>query len=1008
MSEISNYSFDAQGVLRKFASKVRFNRVLYGGHERDLEEYGRFFTFAGDAPIFMGAASDCMKNNWCYQAKRGVLQSGIALTPGVHFGGKKDGYGRWFHNAGDILASWHHGYMDYTLSDVSSYFPEKEIALEVYPLQKHDGYLVHYNIIADAEIFFCAILGGMTDYIGRFDPMESSSRDFQLSDCDDCAASLKGNYGRLDHTAGKDWVIAGCNFNAELSTDAASAAMEGSPSRAAIPHDGKAAILKFIRHLAPGERLEGDLVVLYNGSEEVLKYYLETDRRSEIVAGIRSKYNGIKMQTPDQRLNATVIDQQIALDAAYHAPTFFHGAIGYHAPFLGWRGWYGGSLAGWFERMRMATRAHLATQVKKNGEEKVWYDGADRPDLDHEGTQYHHLLNSYGKLTAMLYMEDIYDMQEVFVDMVLHYLERSCDLELGSEIFDAMSEILAWEERILDPDNDGLYQSFLNTWISDGHVYNGGGCTQASCYNFAANTLMAQLGRKIGRDTEVFVKRAEKIRNAVNAILWQEDKGVFAEYIDTIGNKLLHPAPELSTIYLASESNLATPEQMEHSLEYTEKYIRSVTTINRNGRLAYSSAWLPKKYSTCGLFTAENAALALAYFRCFRKGAALQLLDGLLDAFAMSQSPGGISHVLTAKGTGDGGDWDFTDVSSPYLRTLVEGLWGVRFHLLEDLLEIAPQLPDVWDNASMEIPGVRIEYCKNSAGMVLTVNTSVAGTKKISFAGNITIKSVSAAAEINTGFYGSTPLTTVVWQNCGTLEIVYSGTAANAAAPALLTGIPEAPQRKAVPEKLENVDLSKVFNVELGKIFEQKYLSPRPAGYSIGSRINGRYAWEWNHFGHNEVVVNDEPLRNAPGGVFTTNRNWSFVTPASGNNAACVSVWDNFPTSMDVELAGNANELVLFMFGSTNAMQSFVVNARVKVNYLDGTNEQCDLIEQINFDDIMVPAFQQQFERFYWANGNHGIIVRIPLDKTRELAGFTVEAVANEVIAGLLGAALAR
>ena len=75
MQEISRYSIDSNGDLLKFGSTTRFNRVLYGGHDKDKENYGKFFTFAGDAPIFMGAASDCLKNNWCYQAKCGVLKS---------------------------------------------------------------------------------------------------------------------------------------------------------------------------------------------------------------------------------------------------------------------------------------------------------------------------------------------------------------------------------------------------------------------------------------------------------------------------------------------------------------------------------------------------------------------------------------------------------------------------------------------------------------------------------------------------------------------------------------------------------------------------------------------------------------------------------------------------------------------------------------------------------------------------------------------------------------------
>ena len=1009
MADICNYSFDAQGVMSKVGSQRKFNRVIYGGHERDQQDYGRFFTFAGDVPIFMGAVSDCLKNNWCYQAKRGVLQSGILLTPGVTFGGARDAYGRWFHEAQDVVSRWHHGYMEYELSHVASYFPEKEISLQVYPLQKHDGYLVHYNIIADSEIVFCAVLGGMTDYIGRFDPLESKVRELTLADCQDAAAAISGNYATITHTTSGDRICCGCNFDAQILTDTAEAALEATPTLAAVPHTGLPQVVKFIKHLAPGQRMEGDLVVLYNSDEATLQYYLAADRRSEIVADIRKKHANIKMQTPDLRLNATVIDQQIALDAAYHTPSFFHGAIGYHAPFLGWRGWYGGTLAGWFERIRSAARANLATQIKPCGEEKVWYDGADRPDLDHEGTQYHHLLDSYGKLTAMLYKEDIYNMQEVFVDMLLHYFNCSCDLELAEEVFDALSEILDWEERIMDPDNDGLYQNFLNTWISDGHVYNGGGCTQASCYNFAANTLMVQLGRKLKLDTTVFEKRAEKIRNAVNSILWQEDKGVFAEYIDTIGNKLLHPEPELSTIYLASESNLATPEQMLRSLEYTEKHIRSVMTMNRQGRLAYSSAWLPKKYSTCGIFTAENAALALAYFKSYRKDAALQLLDGLLDAFALSQSPGGISHVLTAKGLGDGGDWDFTDVSSPYLRLIVEGLWGIRFYRLNDVIEIAPQLPDKWQQASLELCNIKLEYQKNSDGTTLEITTALPDTKRIVFAGDVKVTTSDNTVKIGKDLYDEIPLTVVLWSGCGTLKISVSEAGILPQIPQLVTGIPEAPVYPAVPEKLDFVDLSKLFNAELTRIFNQKFLSPRPQGYSIGARINGRYAWEWNHFGHNAVVIDDTPLRNAPGGVFTLpGGKWSFPTPAAGCNAVCVSMWDNFPTAITIPLAGKAKELVLFMFGSTNAMQSFVTNARLTVDYENNGHEQCDLTAQVNFDDFMVTAVQQQFERFYWANGNHGLIVRIPLNPSFELKKVSIEAIANEIIAGLLAAASAR
>ncbi len=1013
MSELSCYQVEESGIWRRFGSSERFNRVLYGGHNSD-QDVKRFFTFAGDTPIFMGAMSDYLKNTWCYQAKLGVLQSGLALTPGVTDLsadlGAHDNYSRWFHTASDVVSSWRHGYMEYELAHFSPWFPETRTRLEVYPLQEHDGFLVHYDILADGEVIFCAALGGITDFIGRFDSPETENREFRRCDCDGNRASQSDGIGRITDAAGTVTLWAGNDFGATLEVDASAAALEKYPSLALPPHAGEPAILKFVRHLAPGERLTGNLVVLAGGDGQTLQNYLAADPRAAIAAAIQNKTRGIVMTTPDRRLDTVINDQQIALDASYHRPTFFHGAVGYHAPFLGWRGWYAPTLAGWFDRVRGAVEAHLGTQVHAAGAEKVWYDGADRPDLDHEGTQYHHLENSAGKLTALLHRDDIYDMQEVAVDMIFHYLERTGDLELGAKIFDALAAVLAWEERILDPDGDGLYQNFLNTWISDGHVYNGGGCAQASFYNYAANFEMVRLGDRLGRDTAVFAARAAHIRQALHEKLWLEQDGIFAEYIDTVGSQLVHPSPELSTLYLASESGAATAEEVVRGLAFSEHAIRNILTMNRRGRLAYSANWLPKKYSTCGIFPAENAALALAYFRCFRKIEALRILDGLLDAFALSHSPGAVAHVLTAHASNDDGDWDFTDVTSTFLRLTVEGLWGVRFRRLSGQVEIAPQLPDAWAQAELRLVDLSIQFRRDENGRThWVVDTPLAEAKRITLPGaahSIRVNGVAAA----TSAYNcaGVALRSLELRGAGRFEIEFEADTPAAAPAALRTEMRVRPQGAAVPEKFEHIDCTKFFNVEINALFDRQFRSPRPAGYSIGARRNGRYAWEWTHYGHNAVKLDDTRLRQAPGGIFRLDSGWSFPTPAAGCNAAAISIWENFPTQLEIPLDGRARELVMFLFGATNAMQNSVVNAAADVIYGDGTTARLKLVHPENFDDLLVPALQQTFERFYWSDGAHGMVIRMPLDPAQELTGLRLTAVANEVIVGLLGAALVR
>jgi len=150
--------------------------------------------------------------------------------------------------------------------------------------------------------------------------------------------------------------------------------------------------------------------------------------------------------------------------------------------------------------------------------------------------------------------------------MLLHYLERTGDLELAKELFEDIKGVLDWEERILDPDKDGLYQNFLNTWISDGHSYNGGGCAQASAYNYHANLMIAKVARNLGYPDKVFKERAEKILKSIQDTLWLPSKGVIAEFIDTVGNKLIHPSPELSTIYRLN--NVRTRCIVERQCDY--------------------------------------------------------------------------------------------------------------------------------------------------------------------------------------------------------------------------------------------------------------------------------------------------------------------------------------------------------------------------------------------------------------------------------------------------------
>jgi hypothetical protein len=572
---------------------------------------------------------------------------------------------------------------------------------------------------------------------------------------------------------------------------------------------------------------------------------------------------------------------------------------------------------------------------------------------------------------------------------------------------------------------------------------------------------------------------------ALNEKLWLKNEGVFAEYVDTIGNCLKHPEPELSTIYLAVDCGAANMFQAARMFRYINNRLRHETTA-RNGKLFYSSNWYPKKYSTCGLFPAENIHLALAYFQCGLKGQGFEILQGLSDAFMNSRYPGCLSHVLVGRGAADLGDLDFSDVTSMYLRLIVEGLFGIRFKLLDQAIEIAPGFPVDWTHAKCSLRDASLDYhrngneenfnfyCESQYKKKFKIPLRSTDVESVFLNGELIIYELEAAisssfiiietelsgrlhlrinhgtnalpempVEVIKGIQGNefifeikngnivdwheesdklevfnlsgNRITGKIPEEAGTYTLFLHVTCGEFSTWSPVDLIVEQKEiaigtDKSIqmpPENFEPLDICKSFNCSLDQLHNLEYMSPRPEGYSIGARLNGRYAWEWNHHGHNKIEIDDSVLRKC-GGVFQSSSGIRFSTPESGNNVACASIWDNFPERLNIGLNGKASELAVFMIGSTNSMQSYVVNAKIIVKYKNGTKEEVSLINPDNFDDWLQPALQAENETVYFSNCNHGIVQRIKLEPNLELDEVSVEAVANEIIIGILGISIAR
>ena len=100
------------------------------------------------------------------------------------------------------------------------------------------------------------------------------------------------------------------------------------------------------------------------------------------------------------------------------------------------------------------------------------------------------------------------------------------------------------------------------------------------------------------------------------------------------------------------------------------------------------------------------------YFKLGLKEDGMKILKGIADCYFTGKNPGMAPHVQSARGTSDLGDLDFTDVSSTYLRLVVEGLFGIRIDNLEGFVHIQPGFPAEWDHASLSLKDIAVNYTR--------------------------------------------------------------------------------------------------------------------------------------------------------------------------------------------------------------------------------------------------------------------------------------------------------
>jgi len=968
----------------------------------------------------------------------------------VGLGGQ--GESKWFHEWSEIQVSYLDGRMEYRLTDPE--FPSVAVTLAALPLAHSAGLILRVRVEGDEleALNLVWAYGGASAFFTNYN-LTAPEFAFSPDHCAKDRITLDGHRFRLRRSFDdsdvytkevfavtrylEGWeaeIVGGGSWNPPVGFSAPDKFLEDPAAliEAATWNSTGTERLNGVavqKILLGQENLEGYIAIGMGGDiESVLENPVEAwqaglDRNRQIA-------DRVLVQTPDPYLNAAARMMAFATEGTWGDSAILHGGWSWRFAYLGWRGWYGSNCYGWSDRVKKSIENHTTLGLVREG-----------PDE--------------GALGSLLEYNPgvFYNMNEVFFDQVRQYFEYTNDLDLMQKIFPVLEGILKWENRRLQPEGASLYENSLNTWISDSHWYTGGQCAQASAYMLRAHTFTADLAERLGKDPAPYRDKANLIGAALQANLWVPEKGVFAEYLDTRGARLLHPEPELPTIYHTAEFGAADPRQIDQMLDWADRHLRQETTPG-GGKLFWSSNWFPNRgrsytHSTYEIAYAEELNFALVQYLGGRAEEAYALIRATLCGIFNGPTPGGLSCHSLIDGRQRAND-EFSDAISMWGRAVVEGLFGIVPKKPDGVVELTPQFPQDWPEASIKTPffsyrlkrepgKVRIDWeCPHETSVHLRLHLSADRIDRVTVDNQVTESHIERGFGSEYWVQVKTPSATR-----GTLSVEYI--------PAVPSESKEvaAPQERLIPEKVWTapdagardldrwvvVDLANVFNASVTEVLQRVTESAQPP-VPPASEVGFGY-WKdhlLQYHGSRNQPISDAAWRAkvGPDGVAWTTDGIPFKTSKTGRNISVVTLAGGFPNKLEFPVNAQGRVLYLMLSGMTFPAQSHVTNLRVTLSYADGQRESVDLVNPFTIGDCWSTwcgrfhdTAANGFENIGGRSGPSGSsevqdltqpvaldteahLVPFPLRQESPLTQLDIEAVANDVIFGVMGVSLLK
>lgn len=428
----------------------------------------------------------------------------------------------------------------------------------------------------------------------------------------------------------------------------------------------------------------------------------------------------VEVCTPDPYFNAGVSASVAAAFGLFVDPCFVHGGSAWRNQSPGWRTMGAAFNYGFHDQVKRSIAFWGSLQVKTN-------KGSSKGVYSPNGCQQAGDSRFFGQGFIDYKQPPHYEFQTQFFDEAVRAWRATADPELEKQLLPMLELHLKRCQECFDPDGDGLYESYNNTWPNDSVWFNGGGTVEQSAYVYYGERAAADMQRRKGNSGAAaqHTAQAGKIQKALDRVLWLEPRGHYAAYVEAGGHRRVHDDAWIYSQHLPIEAGMATAMQSWQAMYYTE-WAMERFPFEFGGEMRQTSNWIPGQWSIRETFPGDNFAMALGYFMSGQGDEGWKLLRGTMlhsmygDTKPMKGygnergeygqrnhvSPGGLSHPNCGI--------DFNDITSSFGRAVVEGVFGYQPDYPNGVVRLRPAFPSAWPHASIKTPDFSLSFSQTN------------------------------------------------------------------------------------------------------------------------------------------------------------------------------------------------------------------------------------------------------------------------------------------------------